>query len=74
MLNSPLFLGKTVVKILEKHGYELQSNHGSHMYFSDGTHKVSVPRHDEIKLGTLISIMTQMGLERDEFLRILYDL
>ena len=44
------------------------------MYFSDGTHKVSVPRHDEIKLGTLISIMTQMGLERDEFLRILDDL
>jgi len=38
------------------------------MFFSDGIHKVTVPRHDEIAPGTLLSIIGQMGLTKEEFL------
>jgi hypothetical protein len=41
------------------------------MFFSDGTHKVAVPRHDEIRPGTLLEIIHQMGLTREEFLETL---
>jgi len=41
------------------------------MFFSDGIHKVAVPRHDEIRPGTLLEIIDQMGLTKEEFLEIL---
>lgn len=44
---------------------------GSHMSFTDGKHKVTVPRHDEIRPGTLLRIIEQMGLTKEEFLELL---
>lgn len=38
------------------------------MFFSDGNHKVTVLRHDELAPGTLLSIIEQMGLTKEEFL------
>jgi predicted RNA binding protein YcfA (HicA-like mRNA interferase family) len=57
--------------VLEKLGYQYKHGKGSHMFFSDGTHKVAVPRHDEIRPGTLLEIIHQMGLTREEFLETL---
>jgi len=34
-------------------------------------HKVAVPRHDVVMAGTLLSIIEQSGLSRDEFIALL---
>jgi predicted RNA binding protein YcfA (HicA-like mRNA interferase family) len=44
---------------------------GSHIYLTDGKHKITVPRHETIKKGTLSSIMQQAGLTKEEFLKLL---
>jgi predicted RNA binding protein YcfA (HicA-like mRNA interferase family) len=44
---------------------------GSHIYLTDGKHKITVPRHETIKKGTLISIIQQAGLTKEEFTRLL---
>ncbi len=38
----------------------------SHIFLTDGKHKLTVPRHDPIKKGTLLSILQQAGLTREE--------
>jgi hypothetical protein len=38
------------------------------MFLTDGIHKVTAPRHKEIKKGTLLSIISQSGLTKEEFL------
>jgi len=43
---------------------------GSHIYLTDGKHKITVPRHQTIKRGTLLSILQQAGLSREEFLEL----
>ncbi|RSN68626.1 hypothetical protein D9Q81_05790 [Candidatus Korarchaeum cryptofilum] len=37
------------------------------MYLTDGKHKITVPKHDPIKRGTLLSIIYQSGLTKEEF-------
>jgi hypothetical protein len=41
------------------------------MYLTDGKHKITVPRHDIIQKGTLLAIIQQAGLSREEFLNLL---
>ena len=41
------------------------------MYLTDGKHKITVPRHDIIQKGTLLAIIQQSGLSREEFLNLL---
>jgi hypothetical protein len=38
---------------------------------TDGKHKVTVPRHETIKKGTLLSIIQQTGLTKEKFLKLL---
>lgn len=63
--------GKEVCSILAKHGFEEVRKRGSHtvmqMKLSQGTITVPVPDHDEIRIGTLQSIIRQSGLPRSEF-------
>jgi predicted RNA binding protein YcfA (HicA-like mRNA interferase family) len=44
---------------------------GSHIFLTDGKRKLTVPRHDPIKRGTLLSIIQQAGLTREEFLELI---
>ena len=44
---------------------------GSHIYMVKGETVVPVPRHDEIKRGTLLAIIVEAGLTKDEFLGLL---
>lgn len=56
-----------IIKALAKKGFRIASQKGSHIFLTDGKHKLTVPRHDPIKKGTLLSIIQQAGLSRDEF-------
>jgi len=63
--------GKQVCSILAKHGFTVVRQRGSHIVMqkklSDDTVTVPVPDHDEIKQGTLRSIIRQSGLNKKEF-------
>jgi len=63
--------GKQVCSILAKHGFNMVRQRGSHILMqkklSDDTVTVPVPDHDEIKQGTLRSIIRQSGLNKKEF-------
>ena len=45
---------------------------GSHIYLTDEgeKHKITVPRHEIIKPGTLLSIIEQAGLTRKDFIEL----
>lgn len=63
--------GKEVCSILSTHGFHEVHQWGSHIIMQkrtvDSTVTVSVPNHNEIKTGTLQSIIRQSGLPRNEF-------
>ena len=63
--------GKDVCKILARHDFAEVRRRGSHVVMQRrspaGTTTVPVPDHDELKIGTLLSIVRQSGLPRSEF-------
>jgi len=66
-----VFSGKEMCSILARHGFIEVRQRGSHIVMqkklSHGTITVPVPNHDEIRIGTLQSIIRQSGLPRSEF-------
>jgi len=63
--------GKEVCTILIHHGFIEARRRGSHIVMqkrlSEGTITVPVPDHKEIRIGTLLSIIRQSGINRTEF-------
>ena len=63
--------GRQVCTILARHGFEEVRRRGSHIIMQKklpiGTITVPIPNHDEIRIGTLQSIIRQSGLQRSEF-------
>ena len=73
MLLKPL-LYRQVRRKLEKAGFTIISQRGSHVkfvrYSDDEVRTVIVPHHREISIGTLRSILRQAGLTPNEFERL----
>ena len=69
-VENPLISYLRVIKVLEMLGYSVKRQSGSHIILEQGgTEKiVVVPRHDTVKRGTLLNIIKQTGLDKDEFL------
>jgi predicted RNA binding protein YcfA (HicA-like mRNA interferase family) len=63
--------GKEICLILSQHGFIKVRQKGSHVIMQkrtpDSTITVPVPLHDEIKIGTLHSIIRQSQLKRQDF-------
>ena len=75
MAHLPVVSGSDVVKALEKQGFRLIRQRGSHMVLqkrmSDTTITTVVPNHKELAPGTLRSILKRTGLTTDELVRLL---
>lgn len=71
----PIISGSECVKVLEKAGFYLDRQKGSHMIMARDEPPpaltVPVPNHKELKKGTLRSIIRQAGLTVDEFIALL---
>jgi len=67
----PSLSWRKVVKALNKAGFRTVHQKGSHVYLTDGKHRITVPRHETIKKGTLFSIIQQAGMTKEELLRLL---
>ena len=63
--------GKQICTILARHGFTEVRRRGSHVVMqkstADTTITAPVPDHDELRIGTLQSIIRQCGLPRSEF-------
>lgn len=69
------FSGRDVVKVLNAHGYRIESHTGSHVTLTTVTdggefRRVTAPLHSRLKTGTLRNIAEQAGAnDFDEFCR-----
>ena len=68
----PRLSGKEVIKILSKFGFKPARQRGSHVFMfketSQGKKTTVVPLHKEIDKGTLLEIIRQAGLKKEEFI------
>lgn len=73
MSRLPGISGRDCVKALDKVGFYLKRQHGSHLILrrDNPFAQVVVPNHKELDRGTLRSIIRQAGLGVDEFVRLL---
>lgn len=70
----PLLSGKDVVKTLAKIGYEIDHQTGSHLILRQNKEpyrRLTVPMHREIAKGTLLAIIKQAGLTKEEFVELI---
>ena len=70
----PILRHRQVVAALEKAGFEVRRQTGSHliMYKSGFPHPISIPQHTgDLPKGTLRAIIRQAGLTVDEFMSFL---
>jgi predicted RNA binding protein YcfA (HicA-like mRNA interferase family) len=74
MQKLPRLSGKEVVRILAKTGFFPARQRGSHIIMAKHTEQgkkaLVVPNHREIDKGTLLEIIRQAGLTKEEFLKL----
>lgn len=63
--------GRQVCELLARHGFAEVRRRGSHVVMQKAvpgsTITVPVPDHDELRIGTLLSIIRQSGVPRSAF-------
>lgn len=71
--------GSDLVKRLDRFGYHLTRQTGSHLRLTStvhGEHHVTVPQHDPLRIGTLAAVLDAVavhhGLSRDALLERLF--
>jgi len=70
----PLMSGDDFIKVMRKVGYVWDHTEGSHMILlHPSRRRLSVPRHKELGRGLLRALISDAGLTRDEFMRLLQD-
>ena len=70
----PVVSGMDCIKVLEKVGYAVVRQKGSHIRLKDKNGKlppVTVPDHKELRLGLLRKILNDAGLTVEDFIRLL---
>lgn len=75
MQKLPRLSGKEVINVLSKIDFAIARQKGSHIILTKqtpaGKKSVVVPNHKEVDRGTLLEIIRQSGLKKEEFLAIL---
>lgn len=63
----PVISGKELIKILCDHGAVVRRIRGDHVILQREDQSFAVPLHNELKKGTLLSILKQAKLDPDIF-------
>ena len=74
MARLPIVSGRDLVRALEKTGYVIDRQKGSHIVLRQTEapfRRVTVPDHKEVAKGTLRSILRHTGLTTDELVGLL---
>ena len=57
--------GKELARLLEKYGYQITRQTGSHIRLTtqlQGEHHITIPAHKFLKIGTLSSILSDIAI------------
>ncbi|WP_428670049.1 type II toxin-antitoxin system HicA family toxin [Reyranella sp.] len=68
MPSLPRASGREVIRALEKLGFTVRRQRGSHVILSRGSVGCVVPDHKELKTGTLNGVLKQAGVAVEDFL------
>ena len=68
MASLPRLSGRKAIRGLEKLGFIVKRQRGSHVVLRRGSAGCVVPDHRELKTGTLHGILKQAGVSIDDFL------
>ena len=71
MSKLPLLSWREIVNALEKAGFQVARQKGSHLILVKIECVVPVPKHAQIKRGLLMAIIAESGLTKEEFLKLL---
>ncbi|MDA1348895.1 MAG: type II toxin-antitoxin system HicA family toxin [Chloroflexi bacterium] len=74
MTGLPVVSGRRLVQALEREGYVVDRQRGSHIvlrHTQPPFRRVTVPDHREVAKGTLRAILRQVGMTTDELLNLL---
>jgi len=63
--------GAEAVRALERLGFSISRQTGSHVRMVQGNHRVTVPMHRNLVVGTLQSILRQAGVSLIDFMKAL---
>jgi predicted RNA binding protein YcfA (HicA-like mRNA interferase family) len=67
----PALSGGELIKLLESAGFATVRQKGSHVSLRKGQFRTVVPLHDELAKGTLLGILKQCGMTRDDLLSLM---
>ena len=63
--------GQDVIRALERLGFTVLRQSGSHVIMRRGASGCVVPNHKEVKAGTVSGVLRQAGVSSDEFIEAL---
>ncbi len=59
---------REIIRVLERNGFVIRSQNGSHVKLTKGEHQAIVPHpRKDMPIGTYKSIIKQSGLNREQF-------
>ena len=64
----PALSGADLVSLLKKEGFQVVRQKGSHVSLRKGACRTVIPLHDDLAKGTLLGILKQCGLTREELM------
>ena len=64
----PRISGSEIVRALQRLGFEVARQRGSHVILRRGASGCVVPNHREVKVGTLAGVLRQAGVSAEEFI------
>jgi predicted RNA binding protein YcfA (HicA-like mRNA interferase family) len=71
MAKLPVLSGKELIKILERDGFQIVRQKGSHVSLSKGEFRTVVPLHSDLSKGTLLGILKQCGISKEKLIKLL---
>jgi predicted RNA binding protein YcfA (HicA-like mRNA interferase family) len=64
----PRISGDDAVRALQRLGFQIARQRGSHIVLRRGSSGCVVPNHRELKVGTLAGVLRQAGVSNEEFI------
>lgn len=71
MPSLPVISGSETIRALQRLGFVVVRQRGSHIVLRKGSQGCVVPNHREIKVGTLTGLLKQAGVSIDDFINAL---
>lgn len=68
MPSLPVISGSETIRALQRLGFVVIRQRGSHIVLRKGSQGCVVPNHREIKVGTLAGLLKQAGVSIDDFI------